>query len=80
MDIGYGCQTGIGGVKYCLFIVDRATRMKYTYPLKSLKHDVLPALQLLATDLGRNPGKLVTDFDHKPVSYTHLTLPTKRIV
>ena len=65
MDIGYGCSAGIGGIKYALFVVDRATRNKYIYGLTSLKHDIMPAIKQLVTDIGRNPGKLVTDYDHK---------------
>ena len=65
MDIGYGCSAGIAGIKYALFVVDRATRNKYIYGIKSLKHDILPAIKQLITDIGRNPGKIVTDYDHK---------------
>ena len=45
MDIGYGCSAGIGGIKYALFVVDRATRNKYIYGLTSLKHDIMPAIK-----------------------------------
>ena len=65
IDIGYGCSAGIAGIKYALFVVDRATRNKYIYGLTSLKHDILPAIKQLVTDIGRNPGKIVADYDHK---------------
>ena len=76
IDIGYGCTAGIGGIKYCLFAVDRATRQKFIYPIKSLQDDILPSLQHLVTDLKRPPGKIVTDFDSKlmgqaPRRYLH---------
>ena len=65
IDIGYGCLAGIGGIKYALFIVDCVTRNKYIYGLTSLKHDITPAIKQLVNDIGRNPGKIVTDYDHK---------------
>ena len=67
MDIAYGCNSGINGVKYALFVVDRATRYKYIYiyGLRSLKHNILPAVKQLLKDIGRTPSKLVTDYDHK---------------
>ena len=65
VDIGYGCNCGLAGVKYALFIVDRATRYKYVYPIKSLSDDILPAFQSLVKDMGFAPKKLITDFDRK---------------
>ena len=65
VDIGYGCSAGLNGIKYALFVVDRAMRFKYIYPLKSLQQDILPAMQSLVRDMGFAPAKLVTDFDHK---------------
>ena len=65
IDIGYGCNAGINGVKYALFAVDRATRMKHIYKLSSLKNDTLPMIKQLINDVGHTPGKIVTDFDHK---------------
>jgi deoxyuridine 5'-triphosphate nucleotidohydrolase len=65
VDIGYGCNAGLNGIKYALFIVDRATRYKYIYPLKSLQDDILPAFQALVRDMGTTPKTIITDFDHK---------------
>ena len=65
MDIGYGCNAGLQGIKYALFIVDRATRYKFIYPLKSLQDDIIPAINLLITDMGFYPKKLIADFDQK---------------
>ena len=61
----YGCSAGIGGIKYDLFVVDRATRNKYMYGLTPLRHDIMPAIQQLVTDIWLNPAKIVTDYDHK---------------
>ena len=65
VDIGYGCNAGLSGIKYALFVVDRATRHKYIYPLKSLENDVIKAFQSLVKDIGFAPRKIVTDFDYK---------------
>ena len=63
--IGHGYNTGIGGVKYALFVVDRASRYKYIFKLKSLKKDTFPSFKQLITDMILVPKKIVTDFDHK---------------
>ena len=65
VDIGCGCNTGINGVNYGLFVVDRANRYTYIYNIKSLKNDILPAIKKLVNYIGRTPGKVVTDFYHK---------------
>jgi len=65
MDIIFGSTTAIGGYKYSIFIVDKATRHKYLYPVKSLKTDIIPTLQKFFKDLGREPSLIRTDFDHK---------------
>jgi len=65
VDIIYGAGTAIQGIKYALFVVDRATRHKFIYPLKSLTTDIVPALMKLEKDLGNAPKIMRTDFDHK---------------
>lgn len=66
VDIGYGCNAGIYGIKYTLLVVDWATCYKYIYGLKSLKHGILPAaIKHLLDDIWRTPLKLVTNYDHK---------------
>ena len=65
MDIIYGSGTALQGVKYCLFVVDRATRHKFIYPLKSLQTDIVPAINNLIKEIGCNPKMIRTDFDHK---------------
>ena len=65
MDIGYVCFAGIGGIKYALFVVNRATRNKYVYGLTSLKYDIISDIKQVFNDIGRNPEQIVTDYDHK---------------
>ena len=65
MDILFGSNTAINGIKYALFIVDKATRFKYIYPLKNLKVDILPAIQKFSIDIQTFPKCIRTDFDHK---------------
>ena len=66
MDIGYGSQTAIGGIKYCLFIIDRFSRQKYIYPLTDLKGTTLSTqLQQLFTDIGGTPKRIICDCDPK---------------
>jgi len=65
MDVLYGSNTAIGGIKYALFLVDKATRHKFVYPLKSLKEDILPSLKQFCMDIGQTPKLIRTDFDHK---------------
>jgi len=61
MDIIYGSNTAINGIKYPLFIVDRATRFKFLYPLKNLKEDILTSIQQFAFDIQRFPKCIRTD-------------------
>ena len=65
MDIIYGTVTAIEGYRYALFIVDRATRARFILPMKILKTDLLPTLQKFCNDIGMQPKRILTDFDHK---------------
>ena len=66
MDIIFGSNTAIGGTKYALFLVDKATRNKFIYPLTSVKHaNIISALQQFQKDIGMAPKILRTDFDYK---------------
>ena len=65
MDVLYGSNTAIGGIKYALFLVDKATRNKFVYPIKNLKEDILPAIKQFCMDIGQTPRLMRTDFDHK---------------
>ena len=65
MDIIYGAGTSIDGVKYSLFLVDRATRYKMMLPIRNLHEDILPNLKKFCSIMGKTPKYLRTDFDHK---------------
>ena len=66
MDIGYGDCVAIGGSRYVLTFVDRATRFVRVYGLKSLSHDnIIDCFQRYSIDAGSLPTKLYTDFDNK---------------
>ena len=62
IDIGYGCNSGLDGIKYALFAVDRAARHKYIFPMRSLKDDILPSMHQLITEMGCTPKKIITNF------------------
>ena len=65
VDIGFGPTTAIGGIRYCLMLVDKATRLKRIYPLKNLTTSIQRALQRFVTEVGVKPKLLRTDFDKK---------------
>ena len=65
MGIVYGTSTAINGIRYGLFIVDRATRLRFILPLKNLKSDLLPTLKTLCNNIGMVPKRFIADFDHK---------------
>ena len=65
MDIGYGPTTSVGGFRYTLLLVDKATRYKKMYPLTNLKTSVLQAMKKFIAEVGVKPTLLRTDFDHK---------------
>jgi hypothetical protein len=66
MDIGFGDCTAVGGAKYCLLFVDRATRKHNLYALRSLSHtDIIDACEQYVTDMGNVPRRVLTDFDNK---------------
>ena len=70
MDIIHGQGTAISGIKYALFLVDKATRHKFIYPLRSLKTNIIPALKHFFKDIGCTPKVLRTDFDSKLMGFT----------
>ena len=55
MNILFGSNTSLNGVKYALFIVNKATRFKFIYPLKCLKNDILFAIQKFALEIKTFP-------------------------
>ena len=70
MDIVFRAKSSINGIKYGLFIVDRATRYKTILPIKKLTSDILFQLQKFCNELGFVPRKFVSDCDHKLFSLT----------
>lgn len=70
MDIFFGSRTAIGGIKYVLFIVDRATRQISILPLTNLKNDILDRLKTFCQDLGFVPKIFLSDCDNKLFSST----------
>ncbi len=68
-DIGYGDCKAIGGARFCLLLVDRATRYVWIYALKSLCHEnITRAFQQFCVDAGSLPHRLYTDFDNKLIT------------
>ena len=65
VDIGFGPTAAIGGVRYCLMFVDKATRYRRVYPLKNLTSSIPRAIHKFLTDVGQKPKLIRTDFDKK---------------
>jgi hypothetical protein len=65
IDIGYGdSDTGPGGYKYCLLIVDFHTRFNWIYGLKdTCGSSIVGVLQQFFIDAGGIPAIIQTDFD-----------------
>jgi hypothetical protein len=65
-DIGYGEGIGPGGFKYCLFLVDLATRYTWVYGLSDLSGDcIVDALWRFFVDAGGFPKRFRCDFDRR---------------
>ena len=65
LEILYGAGTAHGGVKYALYLVDRATRYKCIYPLKNLGDDILTQMQAFCNDFKISPMKFISDCDQR---------------
>ena len=66
VDIGFGPCTAIGGIKYTLYFVERATRTQRIYPLANLKTSLLEGFRKFRRDCGSTkPHTIYTDFDPK---------------
>ena len=65
MDIGYGPETSIGGIRYTLLFIDKYSRYKFVYGLKNLTSSLLSAVKKFINDIGIKPSLIRTDFDHK---------------
>lgn len=68
-DLYYGDCSSIGGIRYVLMLVDRATRFTYAIGIKSLvQEDIIKGLMKFKLDMGGLPQRLYTDFDHRLLS------------
>eukprot|EP00957_Ditylum_brightwellii_P197012 15009238-Ditylum_brightwellii.AAC.1 len=67
LDIVYRSGTAIGGYRYALWLVDRATQFVFQYPLKSLKEEeLICAIHLFCRDCGgKLPARMIADQDFK---------------
>ena len=66
MDIGYGDCVSVGGFRYTILFVDRATSRGYLYGLKSLiQEEIIETFDQLFLDMGMKPHRIYTDFDPK---------------
>ena len=66
-DLGHGCDTTLGGIKYVLCLVARNGRFLIEYPLQCLSDDaILSAVHQFVCDLGgRKPRRMIADRDFK---------------
>ena len=65
IDIGFGPTVGLGGIKYSLMCIDKATQIRKVYGLKNLKSSLYQAMQQFIINCGEPPKHLRTDFDSK---------------
>ena len=77
MDIGFGPCTSIGGIKYTLLLVDKATRYKFVYGLTNLKSSLQDALSQFLLDSNTQPVLIRTDYDTKLMGGKSLRLLKK---
>jgi hypothetical protein len=66
IDIAFGDCLSIGGFRYALILVDRATRYNWTFGLKSLSSDcILAALRIFCAAAGSLARCFYCDCDSK---------------
>ena len=65
MDIGYGPETSIGGIKYTLLLIDKYSKYKFVYGLKNLTSSLEDAMKQFLVDCNTTPTLICTDFDSK---------------
>ena len=65
MDIGFGPTSAIGGIQYCLMLIDKSTKFRHMNPLKNLTSSIPRALKKFLNDVGKKPALIRTDFDKK---------------
>ena len=70
VDIGYGPNTAIGGIKYTIMFIDKYSKYKLIYGLKNLTSSLHDAVRKFLRDCGTTPNLIRTDFDHKLIGGT----------
>jgi hypothetical protein len=66
LDIAFGDCVSVGGFKYALIFVDRATRYNWCFGLKSLQHeDIIAAFLAFRSEAGRLATQFRCDCDEK---------------
>ena len=66
MDIAFGDCLSVGGFRYALILVDRATRYNWAFGLQSLSSvDIISALRKFRAAVGRLATCFYCDCDHK---------------
>ena len=80
VDIGFGDCISVGGARYCLVFVDRATGYNWVFPLENLSAtDIRDAFNLFCAKDGRFAKCFRADCDNKLLGKTtkaYLTEPT----
>ena len=65
-DIAHSICTAIGGVRYVLVLIDKASTHIYEYGLKTLKpQSLLQAMKTFINDIGCKPSEMRADRDFK---------------
>ena len=78
MDIGFCDTIAVGGARYCLVFVDRATRYNWVFPLKTLSSsDIVDAFNLFRAQAGRFATCFRCDCDDKLLGQTMKAYLTK---
>ena len=68
-DLRYGDCASVGGVRYVLMLVDRATWYTWTHGLKSLtQEEIVKGFVKFKLAMGKLPKRIYTDFDHRLLS------------
>ena len=79
-DIAHGTGSAIGGVRYVLVLIDKATTHLYEYGLKTIKQQsILQAMKNFINDIGCKPTIMRADRDLKLIGgevASYLETPT----
>lgn len=81
-DIAHGTGSAIGGIRYVLVLIDKASTHLYKYGLKTLKEQsILQAMASFINDIGCKPTIMRADMGFKLIGGTvasYLDTPTVR--